>query len=170
MALHLGRLTSVAVAAIAAVSCSSASLEVSDERGMTEDRNVGDGALAVARADLEVMASKEDLGGGVHRLTVGIRSLDNTTVDAPIATFELIDGVSVEGSLPSGCELSTQRVECVGEGIFAGSLPTPFREFELSVQTDESVANPSVVVTATSTLSPLSNDPNPENNTIDIEL
>lgn len=118
------------------------------------------------RADLEVTASASDLVEGVADITASLRILDTPELLDPTITFTLGDGVEVT-SVPTDCLQTDSAIVCEFTGFFAMGEPIGT---VVQVQVDEDAADPAVTVVVTSDFNPVSNDPDPTNNTITIQF
>jgi len=143
--------------------------EVSDETGMVQEGEEDDLAAAFNRADLEVSAVASDPVDGVVTLTAMLRSLDKPDLREPTITFTLGEGLSVV-SLADECSQVGVVIECVPAAFVTGPTPSDPVTSSIEVEVVDGAEGGSVGVVATSRRNPVSNDPDPTNNTITIEL
>ncbi len=126
--------------------------------------------LALRRADLELSASAGPLVDGQVEVTVSVRSLDKESVIVPRVELVLTPGVSV-GPVPQGCEFNGSGLVCILPELFSGGrVPTDPQSVDVVLLVDAGAVDSAVTMTVTSPDNPLSNDPDPTNNTITVNL
>jgi len=143
--------------------------EVSDETGMVQEGEEDELEANFNRADLEISASTSDPVDGVVTLTAMLRSLDKPDLREPTITFTLSEGLSVV-SLADECSQSDLVIECVPTSFVTGPTPSDPVTSSIVVEVAEGAEDASVSVVATSRRNPVSNDPDPTNNTTTLTL
>ena len=141
-------------------------VEVSDETGMMEEGQADDVRALDGRADLEVKASASDLVDGAANITASLEILDTPEILHPTISFNLGDGVEAV-SLPTDCSQTGSEIVCEFTGVVSRGEPVGT---VLRVQVEESSNDPNVTVVVTSDSNPVSNDPDPTNNSVTIEF
>lgn len=140
--------------------------EVSDETGMMGEGEADALNALAGRADLAVTASTSDLAEGVVNITASLEILDTPELLHPAITFSLGGGVEAV-SVPTECRQTDSMIECELTGLV--SMGEPIGTV-LQVKVDDGAVDPTVTVVVTSDFNPVSNDPDPSNNTTTIEF
>jgi len=141
-------------------------VEVADETGMMAEGQAEDIQATDGRADLEVKASATDLVDGAANIAASLEILDRPEVLHPTISFNLGDGVEAV-SLPTDCSQTASEIVCEFTGLVSRGEPIGT---VLRVQVEDSAKDPNVAVVVTSDSNPVSNDPDPTNNSVTIEF
>jgi len=122
-----------------------------------------------SRTDMAVRAVVESVGAGFE-VTVGVFSVDQNNVITPIVSVDPGPGVALT-PVPDEC-LGAEEAgfECVLTLIQSSTIPSAPAEVVLAFVVDVGVVDPTVTLTATSQLNPVSNDPDPTNNVLVVDL
>lgn len=142
-----------------------------------DEREIRAGREATARTDLllEVSADEHQLQpGDVVELAFVVTSIDSDFVNAPVITVLLPVGVTAS-NVPAECEPSDGKLEClVVESItsLSGEVPVSAEPFAVRLQISPEAPPGVFVVEAVveSLDNPVTNDPDPGNNTVIVEL
>ena len=143
------------------------SVELSDETGMLDEEDIEAAILDANRADVAVTATATSVRQGSSLITATAETFSDGA-SGPRVVFELGDGVVASTPLPETCELVDIGVACTSqEPLIAGEKAL---EFLLPVEVVTGDIDSEVTISITSVNNPISNDPNPDNNVVVIDL
>jgi len=161
---------------VAILSGCAGSNQSSDGLGAQTEAEANEANQAVGSTDLESRAEVQELQpNGDYAIVASLRALDRTNILEPTLTFDLPLKAEPLAPLPSECilEPESRSITCLMPDYLPDEnrAPTEWIGLTVTVKVDSGTAGTkTVAVTATSLDNPVTNDPDPTNNTVEVTL